>query len=366
MTWDMNIHRHDRNEAVEVGKNWKEHGWTLACDMARTGRSGASEDDESEDDSEVVCSPCLQFQVSNLEPVEQLAWANVSVWKQRNYYWASSASTSVMRTNWCSWVSVLRSCLLAMLAVSSVNAFEELRYLELMGLYFGLNVEFCWIYTIYIYLHPLIWRLLPLPGCGECAFPLAEGSSAPPGWGRTWQDLAGLTDLRAVQWAAAVGWKLMRAAIVEFSHVCWNTMKFGELAWIVMALLAALRTVWRTFRYISTRQHSTSNQVIVARCCKSQGSDFEEVREGPAVIANSGHRYEVMDRSETVKVKGIRPCCKSFTVGMLSVRWQVCLKCKSFVVGCSQHITRRSKGEYERATWNDLNEMQRSASLLLV
>ena len=47
--------------------------------MARTGRSGASEDDESEDDSEVVCSPCLQFQVSNLEPVEQLAWANVSV-----------------------------------------------------------------------------------------------------------------------------------------------------------------------------------------------------------------------------------------------------------------------------------------------
>ena len=92
----------------------------------------------------------------------------------------------------------------------------------------------------------------------------------------TWlrQDLAGLTDLRAVQWAAAVGWKLMRAAIVEFSHVCWNTMKFGELAWIVMALLAALRTVWRTFRYISTRQHSTSNQVIVARCCKSQGSDF--------------------------------------------------------------------------------------------
>lgn len=36
-----------------------------------------------------------------------------------------------------------------MFAVSSVNAFEELRYLELMGLYFGLNVKFCWIYTIY-------------------------------------------------------------------------------------------------------------------------------------------------------------------------------------------------------------------------
>ena len=265
MTWDMNIHRHDRNEAVEVGKNWKEHGWTLAWDMARTGRSGASEDDESEDDSEVVCSPCLQFQVSNLEPVEQLAWANVSVWKQRNYYWASSASTSVMRTNWCSWVSVLRSCLLAMLAVSSVNAFEELRYLELMGLYFGLNVEFCWIYTIYIYLHPLIWRLLPLPGCGECAFPLAEGSSAPPGWGRTWQDLAGTNGFES----CAVGCR----SGLEADEGCYRRvfpclLKYNEIRGIGMDCHGFIGCAENSLKNISIHFNTSAFNIQPSHSCK--------------------------------------------------------------------------------------------------
>ena len=264
-----------------------------------------------------------------------------------------------IRGVWRWWVwRWLRSCLLAMFAVSSVNAFEELRYLELMGLYFGLNVKFCWIYTIYT-----LWfgvschcqDVENVPFHLRKAVPLHLVEAGP---GRTWQDLAGPGRTNGFESCAMGCYRRVFPCLLKYNEIRGIGMDCHGFIMLYWLRWEQSEEHFESFRYISTRQHSTSNQVIVVRCCKSQGSDFEEVREGPAVIANSGHRYEVMDRSETVKVKGIRPCCKSFTVGMLSVRWQVCLKCKSFVVGCSQHITRRSKGEHERATWNDLKWLE--------